>query len=186
LCRRVAGLARRRTGEHIAAVRWLDSGLHFGQSARVTDSPRPPFIRHSDGSTSEGRRTAPQPNVLDRVCGLGLSWVRIDHQTRLQFGEFEIVIESPFCLTAPNGTEHSLDPDLRASLGPVLDLYPDALSAATVDAAASLWLRFASGAIINIPADFGFEAWQVNGPNGFLVVCEAGEAGLSVWGGPEE
>ncbi len=128
----------------------------------------------------------PQPNVLDRVSGRDLSFIRVDHQTRLQFGGFEIVIESPFHMTAPNGTEYNLDPGLRGRLGPVLDLYPDALVTATVDADASLRLRFASGATLEVPADYAFEAWHVNGPDGFLVVCETGGSGLAVWSSSDE
>jgi hypothetical protein len=152
----------------------------------VTDSPRPPFIRHPDGSIREGRTIPPQANVLDRIGGLDMTFVRVDHQTRLQFGDFEIVIESPFRVTASDGTEHKVDPAVRAGLGPVLDLYPDALVTATVDAEASLRLRFATGATLDVPADYAFEAWQVNGPDGFLVVCATGGSGLAVWGDTEE
>jgi Family of unknown function (DUF6188) len=151
----------------------------------VTESPRPPYIRHSDGSVGEGHSVLPQSSLLARVGGLDMTFVRIDHQTRLQFGDFEIAIESPFRVTAPDGSQNSLDPGVRASLGPVLDLYPDALVTATVDADASLRLRFASGATLDVPAEYGFESWQVNGPGGFLVVCAPGGGGLAVWGGPD-
>jgi hypothetical protein len=142
-----------------------------------------PYIRHSDGSITEGRSSGAESNVLDRLGGLDMTFVRVDHQTRLQFGDFEIVIESPFRVTAPDGTEHRLDPGERSRLGPVLDLYPDALATATVDADASLQLRFASGARLYVAADRAFEAWQVNGPNGFLVVCATAGAGLAIWDG---
>ena len=153
-----------------------------GQSVRVTDSPRAPYIRHSDGSIREGHSVLPQSSVLDRVGELDMTFVRVDQQTRLRFGDFEIAIESPFRVTAPDGSEYDLNPAVRASLGPVLDLYPDRLITATVDAEASLRLRFASGATLDVPADNDFEAWQVNGPDGFLVVCAPGGAELSVWG----
>jgi hypothetical protein len=149
----------------------------------VTDSPRLPYIRHSDGTITEGCSSGAESNVLDRLCGLDMTFVRVDHQTRLQFGDFEIVIESPFRVTGPDGTKHSLDPGERSCLGPVLDLYPDALVTATVDADASLQLRFLSGARLDVAADSAFEAWQVNGPNGFLVVCATGGAGLAIWDG---
>ena len=152
----------------------------------MADSPRRPYIRHSDGSIREGRSVLPQSNVLDRVGGLDMTFVRVDHQTRLQFGDSEIVIESPFRVTAPDGNEYDLDPGERASLGPVLDLYPNVLVTVTVDAEASLRLAFDSGATLDVPADLDFEAWQVNGPDGFLAVCMPGGAGLAVSGGSEE
>jgi hypothetical protein len=112
-----------------------------------------------------------------------MTFVRVDHQTRLQFGEFDVVIECPFRLTARDGSVHNLDPGVRGSLGPVLALYPDALIAATVAADAALQLRLASGATLDVPADARFEAWQVNGPDGFLVVCAPGGDKLAVWDG---
>jgi hypothetical protein len=153
----------------------------IGQAVRVTDSPQPPYIRYPDGSIREGRSVAPQSNVLDRVGGRDLTFVRVDHQTRLQFDDYEVVIGSPFRVTGLVGNEYSLDPEVRASLGPVLELYPDALITATVDADASLRLRFATGSTLDVPADSRFEAWQVNGPDGFLVVCTPGGHRLSVW-----
>lgn len=129
-----------------------------GQSARVSDSPRPPFTRHSDGSIREGRNAQAEPNLLDRLGNAELTFVRVDHQMRLQFGAFEIVIESPFRLTAVDGTKYDLDPGLRADLGPVLDLYPGALVAATVDDEAALCLGFANGATLHVPADHDYEA----------------------------
>ncbi len=59
-----------------------------GRSAnlcRVTDSRRPPYIQHFDGSIRGGRSVLPQSNVLDRIGGLDMTFVRVDHQTRLQF-----------------------------------------------------------------------------------------------------
>lgn len=97
------------------------------------------------------------------------------------FEATEVVIESPFVLRR-DGVEYTLDPGERANLGPLLALYPDSLSAATVDAASTLHLSFVSGATIFVPGDPQYEAWQVNGPGRRLVVCDPGTEGkLSVW-----
>jgi Family of unknown function (DUF6188) len=127
----------------------------------------------------------PKAELLHRVAARDLTFVRVDHQTRLQFGEFEVVIESPFRVRARDGGEHKLDPGVRASLGPVLDLFPDELITAEVDHQATLRLRLASGASLEVPADDRFEAWQVNGPDGFLVVCTPGGDKLAVWDSPD-
>lgn len=149
----------------------------------MTEPPKPPFIRSSDGSIRQGRSVPPRRSPsLERVCGQDMTFVRVDNETRLQFGEFEIMIESPFRLTAPDGSEHHLDPGERTLLGPVLGLYADALISATVDADATLLLRLASGVVLDVPAEARFEAWQVSGPEGFLVVCAPGGEYLSVWG----
>jgi len=131
----------------------------------------------------EGRIVAPTSDVLDRLAGLELTSVRVDHQTRLQLDEFEIAISSPFRMTARDASVINVDPGKRVSLGPVVGLCPDALVAAAVDTDASLRLAFASGATVVVPADSAFEAWQVSGPNGLLVVCPPGGTGLAVWGG---
>jgi hypothetical protein len=66
-----------------------------------------PSIR-SDGSRSEGRVVLAGEESLDLALG-DVNFIRIDHQTRLQAGEVEIVIESPFTLRA-EGSEYALDP----------------------------------------------------------------------------
>jgi hypothetical protein len=110
-----------------------------------------------------------------------LTFLRVDHQTRLQFEKTEVVIESPFLFTI-GGVEYRLDPGERAGLGPLLSLYPDTLSSAVLDADATLRLGFASGAQIVVPPDRQYEAWQINGPGTYLVVCVPGTSGdLAVW-----
>lgn len=59
----------------------------------------PPFSRHSDGSERQGR-TVNAGSGWDLVIHpCDLTFLRIDHQTRLQFEGTEVVIESPFVLT---------------------------------------------------------------------------------------
>ncbi len=116
-----------------------------------------------------------------RIPKTDITFLRIDHQTRLQFEDTEVVIESPFTLQTPEVTYH-LDPAKRGDLGPMLAAYPDTLEDATVDNRATLRLRFTSGASITVAQDLQYEAWQVNGPGGYLVVCTPGSDGtLAVW-----
>jgi len=141
-----------------------------------------PFIRHADGSQRQGEMVKAGSGWELSIGPCDLSFLRVDHQTRLQFEETEVVIESPFVLRA-NGVVHHLDPGERADLGPFLHLYPDTLSSSSVDADGTLHLVFASGATLSVPPDPRYEAWQVNGPGTFLVVCVPGNSGdLAVWG----
>lgn len=52
-----------------------------------------------------------------------LTYIGVDHQARLQFGDAELVIETPFELRAGDHVQ-TLDPNDRAGLGPGLALYP--------------------------------------------------------------
>jgi hypothetical protein len=138
-----------------------------------------PEIMRSDGSRSEGK-------VIRADGSLGLtlgevSFIRIDHQARLQVGEVEIVIESPFTLRA-EGTEYALDPEERGGLGPFLALWPDELSTASAGSDGTLNLTFGKGAVLTVPPDPHYEAWQIAGPGTALIVCMPGTEGqLAVW-----
>ena len=137
---------------------------------------KPPDIRDPDGTVRPDMINRGDDHRTFRISLCDLSFIRIDHQTRLQFGGTEVVIESPFVLEV-SGNRYELDPGERATLGPVLSLYPDSLSSASVDNAGTLFLRFASGATIRVDQDPQFEAWQVNGPGNCLVVCTPGTTG---------
>ena len=52
-----------------------------------------------------------------------LSFIRIDHQSRLQFGRTEVMIGSPFVLEM-DGVVHHLSPQRWDALGPLVALYP--------------------------------------------------------------
>jgi hypothetical protein len=119
------------------------------------------------------------PNVTDRAIAIehaDLTYIRIDHQARLQFGEIEVVIEGPFVLTV-DGVIHRLDPQARIDLGPLLALYPTSLSVAYVSERATLHLDFDNGATITVPQDAQYEAWQIHDDRGWLLVCLPGKSG---------
>lgn len=110
-----------------------------------------------------------------------LTFLRVDHQVRLQCGEIEVVIESPFVLRTGEH-EYPLDPEERRGLGPLLGVYPNTLTSASVDDKATLRLTFTDETTITVPADPQYEAWQINGPGTFLVVCVPGTSGeLAIW-----
>lgn len=142
--------------------------------------PKPPYIRDTDGSTRQGKTAHPRDFSAIAVEERDLSFIRVDHQLRFQFGGTEIVIESPFTLVS-DGEAHELDPGQRAALGPVLALYPDALLALAVGTDGDLRLGFESGASLTVPPDPHFEAWEVSGPGTRLIVCAPGGHALSVW-----
>jgi len=141
-----------------------------------------PQIRDADGAIGRERTVLAGSDWQLDIEDPDLNFVRIDHQTRLQFGDVQVVIESPFVLTIA-GADHLLDPGDRCGLGPLLGLYPDSLTASRVGPDGTLLLNFAGGASVTVPPDVNYEAWSVNGPGNALVVCMPGTAGeLAVWG----
>ena len=107
---------------------------------------------------------------------LELSYIRIDHQTCLLFGQIAIVIGGLFTLNV----EDKAYGITRRDLGPPLAQYPDTLTMGTVDEDGSLRLTFGRGWTIDVPPDPHYEAWQV-GPGKNLVVCPPDGGTLSVW-----
>jgi Family of unknown function (DUF6188) len=146
------------------------------------DVPEPPSIRESDGTTRQGKIVIAGQDWHREIASEELTWIRIDHQTRLQFSDVEVVIESPFTLTV-EGVDYPLDPEDRGGLGRLLHVYPDSLQSSRVGPDGTLRLEFASGISIAVPSDPQYEAWSIVGPGNALVVCIPGTAGeLAVWG----
>jgi len=134
----------------------------------------------SHGPRSEGSLVQAGEGSLDLPLSY-VNFIRIAHETRLQVGEVEIVIESPFTLKA-EGSEYALDPAERGGLGPLLALWPDELTMASTGSDGTLHLTFGSGATITVPPDPRFEAWEIVGPGTALIVCAPGTEGeLGVW-----
>ena len=101
-----------------------------------------------------------------------LACITINYQARLQFGQAELVIETPFTLRE-DGNEQVLDPNDRAALGPLLALYPDTLSGPLVmNRTGTLSVLFESGASLEVPPHPDYEAWTICGffclPGGFV------------------
>ena len=99
-----------------------------------------------------------------------LTFIRIDMQSRLQFGEAQLEIETPFTLTT-NDRAYDLDPQDRAGLGPLLSLYPDQIVHLTMRRDGTLDATFASGSVLTVKPHPKYEAWNIGGfwcaPGGF-------------------
>jgi hypothetical protein len=111
-------------------------------------------------STSEGTRQGEMLAGVD-VPSLGLegallTFIRIDHQFRFQFGEVGVQIEGQF-VVSDSGQEQVFDGE-RAGLGPVLAIYPDTLTSATVDPGGTLRLAFGRGMSIRVDPQSQWES----------------------------
>jgi len=138
---------------------------------------RRPSIITSDG-TRYGEMRVPGPDWQLDLGSRSMTYIRIDHQTRLQFDGVEIVIGCPFTLQTGNEIFHL---DEAQELGPLLGVYPDALETASVGSDGTLHLRLERGESIEVQPDPNYEAWQINGPGMAVVVCPPGGSPVAVW-----
>jgi hypothetical protein len=106
--------------------------------------------------------------VLDEPT---LSFVRIDEQSRLQFGTTEVVIGAPFVLEI-DGVAHRLDPQRSDALGPLLALFPGTARWLWTSADAELHLVFENGAKVSVGPYPMSNAWSVGN-----VYCRPGGSG---------
>lgn len=114
--------------------------------------------------------------VIDQCCfdyGVAL---------RVSRGPWELRIEQPFSVTAPDGTKVLVVPEEGAHLAVVLDkLLRGTIRDAFAFKDGRLELQLADGTVLEAPADDGFEAWVITGPVGVRVVSLPG-GDLAVWG----
>jgi hypothetical protein len=95
--------------------------------------------------------------VLDEPV---LSFIRIDHQSRLQFGRTEVAIGSPFVVET-RGVVHHLDPHRWDALGPLVALFPGVIRWLWTSADGVLTAVFRSGARMTVTPDPVTKAWSV-------------------------
>ena len=95
--------------------------------------------------------------MLDEVA---LSFIRIDHQSRLRFGRTEVMIGGPFVLEK-DGVVHRLHPRRWDALGPLVALYPSAARWLWASVDGELTLVFEHGAVLTVSPDPVSTAWSV-------------------------
>jgi uncharacterized protein DUF6188 len=95
--------------------------------------------------------------VLDEPT---LSFVRVDRQSRLQFGRTEVVVGGPFSVSV-DGVEHRLDPRHTDTLGPLLVLYPGTVRWLWATADGDLQVTFENGSRLFVPTDRTGASWSV-------------------------
>ena len=95
--------------------------------------------------------------VLDEPA---LSYLRIDHRSKLQFGATELAIGTPFTLEV-NGLTHRLDPQRWDGLGPLVALFPATLRWLWTSPHGRLTAVFKNGATMTVVPDPVSKAWTV-------------------------
>jgi hypothetical protein len=88
-------------------------------------------------------------------------------------GTAQLYIETPFCLNGPN-TDVSLTPAKTSSLAPVLTLFNAAVIGVSIRKTGQLKVQFGDGRWLEVGPNDAYEAWQLGGSTGFMLVCSPG------------
>lgn len=114
--------------------------------------------------------------------GRQLRSVLIEYALRMELsGGHIVVIESPFIFEL-RGEDFVLSPedDSDERFSSVRDLVGQTVTASTADEGGALCVAFEGGARLRVEPDPAYEAWNVSGPDGALVVSTPGGK-LAVW-----
>lgn len=121
-----------------------------------------PGGRRDHGAVGDGFRIRELPDggsefLLDQPA---LSYLRIDHRSKLQFGEAEVAIGAPFTVEA-NGVVHRLDPQRWDALGPLVALFPGTVRWLWTSPGGELSAVFRNGTTVTVAPDPVSKAWSV-------------------------
>lgn len=110
------------------------------------------------------------------LSGKRVESILVEYSLRMQLSEdYFVVVESPLVLQA-GGETFSLSPEVDPdeAFEPLRALVGQLLTSATVDPRGTLRISFDDGAHLQVEPDDAYEAWNVSGPDGALVVCMPG------------
>lgn len=116
------------------------------------------------------------------LAGTIFQSVLIENSLVMTFSDVHFaVIQSPLTVES-HGEKHLLSPedDADEAFAPVRELIGQTVESAITEKAGTLRIVFSNGAIIAVPPDEDYEAWNVSGPNGALVVSMPGGE-LAIW-----
>lgn len=142
-----------------------------------------PFIRSSSGDrpgTAERGEAVAANRWIETLTGEPLVQFRMGYGVHLEIGEdHEVTIETPFGVT-DGDTQWSGEPLTAEAAGALLPLNLRSVTTGRVTSDGTLALGFGS-ATLTVPPHSMYEAWQVRGPNGLLIVCSPGGDYVAVW-----
>jgi hypothetical protein len=140
-----------------------------------------PFIRSSDGQqrsgTTEGgdvREVVVASKEIGHLMGKQLVQFRMGHGVQLELDDHEVTIETSFEVMNDN-VGWAGEPLTADAAGALLPVTLRAVTSALIATDGSLALGLGAATITVSPAPM-YEAWQVRGPDGLLIVCSPGGA----------
>lgn len=144
-----------------------------------------PFIHSSEGKrqgfTEGGDSEVVVANgLLAALVGKPLVQFRLGYGVHLELGdEHEVTIETPFGVVDGDAAWMG-EPLTAEAAGALLPLNGREVTVAGVAQDGTLTLGIGSASITVPPAPM-YEAWQVRGPGGMLIVCSPGGDYIAVW-----
>lgn len=153
----------------------------------MTDSDAPfPSIRYSDGTVRPGITEGGDGEVvlanrlIAALTGKQLVQFRMGYGIHLEVGaDHEVTIETPFEIV-DGEARWGGEPLTRDAAGALLPLNTREVTAVHIASDCTLTLGIDSATLIVRPHPM-YEAWQVRGPGGLLIVCAPGGEYLAVW-----
>ncbi|SHV66400.1 Uncharacterised protein [Mycobacteroides abscessus subsp. abscessus] len=118
------------------------------------------------------------------MCGQVLVGLRIEYSVVLYFnGEWVVLLGGSFTL-GTQGATHRFTPavDPPDALKPMGNLLGQRVTQAEIGDNGSLSITFDDGSRLHAEPDPDYEAWNLSGPDGLVVVCMAGGT-LATWSG---
>ncbi|UXM91822.1 DUF6188 family protein [Paenarthrobacter sp. JL.01a] len=142
-----------------------------------------PFTRAKTG-VSHGRRDDQEMTIANglirAVLGYQLVQFRIGYGVHLELGnDFEITIEAEFTLKAGE-MRWTGDPLTTEAAGALAPVTLKTVSEATIGKDGTLRLTLGQVMLTVSPHPL-YEAWQVRGPRGLLIVCSPGGDYVACW-----
>lgn len=146
-----------------------------------------PFIRSSEGDRmgiTEGGGHETEMVVANKVIaalrGKTLVQFRMGYGVHLELGDdHEVTIETQFEVVDGN-THWAGQPLTAGAAGALLPLNQREVGSARIGSDGKLVLSLGS-ATLEVPPAPMYEAWQVRGPDGMLIVCAPGGDYVAVW-----
>lgn len=123
------------------------------------------------------RRTLPFDGQFVHAVARGADTsVRLD----VSSGEHqEIRVACPFELQRSDGIVHQGDPERAADVAPLLELAGRTVTRA--DFAADLRVEFDDASVLTVQPHPAYEAWEVHGAGGLLIVASPGGGEAALW-----
>lgn len=147
----------------------------------MSDAPLQDRLEDGQGLTQHGGAEVLRANrLLTGLIGQPLVQFRMGYGIHLELGDHhEVTIETSLAVK-DGDAEWSGEPLTAEAAGALLPLHACEVTSADVARNGRLTLGVGP-ATLTVPASPMYEAWQVRGPRGLLIVCSPGGEYVAVW-----